>query len=185
MICPTLGWRDPLGEAEGVGEGTRAVAVLGISSSRTATRTPSTRGSSLRMPTGIPFAGVSIVREAAATHHAGSNMCVNVASRMPMRTTIALWSNAPRGGTDSSAHQEGMVLRVQMTAPFACFTCMLAHPLGASWSRGLRKTHLVAALWCMNLTCHYLIPILVANIAGGSLCRTFRRAGTTWFCWYM
>ena len=38
-----------------------------------------------------------------------------------------------------------MVLLVQTTAPFACFTCMLAHPLGASWSRGLRETHLVAA----------------------------------------
>ena len=66
------------------------------------------------------------------------------------------------------------MLLVQTTAPFACFTCMLAHPLGASWSRGLRKTHLVAASWWMNLTCHYLIPILAANIAGGELVQDFQ-----------
>ena len=140
------------------------------------------KGKLTKDATGNPFVGVSIARGAAATHHAGSNMCANAASRMPMRTSTALWSNAPQGGTDSSAPQEGMALLVQMTAPFACFTCVLAHPLGASWGRGLRKTHLVAASWWMNSTCHYLIPILMANIAGRSLCRTFRRVGTTWFC---
>ena len=158
------------------------LVVHGTSSSRIATRTLSSGGSSPRMPTGNPFVGVSIAKGVAATPHAGSNMCANAASRMPMRTSTALWSSAPPGGTDSSAHQEGMGFLVQRIAPFACFTCMLAHPLRASWSRGLREIHLVAASWWMNLTCHYLIPNLMANIAGRSSCRTFRRVGTTWFC---
>ena len=136
-ICPTLGWRDPLGGAEGVAGGIQAVVmrlvVLGTSSSRTTTRIQSSRGSSPRMPTVSLSVGASIARAAAATRLAGSNMFVNVASRMPMLTTIALWSSAPQGGTDSSALlPEGMVLSLQRIASFACSTCMLAHPLGAS-----------------------------------------------------
>ncbi|CAE7462061.1 unnamed protein product [Symbiodinium sp. CCMP2456] len=112
------------GRATGRGTGGKGFA---IKSSRTTTQILwSPRGSSLRMPMVSLFAGATTGREAALMSSAVSNMFVSAVFQAPMPTTIAPWSSAPRGATDSMLQMLSMVLVVRARSEFRL--CKVGNP---------------------------------------------------------